>query len=141
MATFKINDMISSLENKSQELLDKIEEMEKNVNLSENTVRTQKQQKSHEVHNLLIMAHLCRFLRTYYYGDDNGEMEMPGDLSKWFESTVTLSKDRDAARMVTFKDGDDITDIMRAHPKKTFAQLLKLMEDQGYHLEGSTVRK
>lgn len=140
MATFKINDMISSLENKSTELLNKIEEMEKNINLSENTVRTQKQQKGHEAHNLLIMAHLCRFLRDYYFGGE-GEIEMPGDIGKWFESTVTLSKDRDAARTVTFKDGDDITDIMRAHPKKTFAQLLKLMEDQGYHLEGSTVRK
>ena len=140
MATFKINDMITSLENKSNELLDKIVEMEKNVNLSENTVRTQKQQKSHEAHNLLIMAHLCRFLRAYYYGDDNGEMEMPGDLGKWFESTTMLTETRKKGSIV-FKDGDDLLKIMDEHPNMNYAKLKKMIEEQGFVLDGHTVRK
>lgn len=140
MATFKINDMITSLENKSQELLDKIEEMEKNVNLSENTVRTQKQQKGHEAHNLLIMAHLCRFLRAYYYGDDNGDFELPGDLGKWFESTTMLTETRKKGSIV-FKDGDDLLKIMDEHPNMNYAKLKKMIEEQGFVLDGHIVRK
>lgn len=140
MATFKINDMITSLENKSNELLGKIAEMEKNVNLSENTVRTQKQQKGHEAHNLLIMAHLCRFLRDYYYGDDNGEMELPGDLGKWFESTTMLTETRKKGSIV-FKDGDDLLKIMDEHPNVNYAKLKKMIEEQGFVLDGHTVRK
>lgn len=140
MATFKINDMITSLENKSQELLDKIEEMEKNINLSENTVRTQKQQKGHEAHNLLIMAHLCRFLRAYYFGDDNGEMELPGDLGKWFESTTMLTETRKKGSIV-FKDGDDLLKIMDEHPNMNYDKLKKMIEEQGFVLDGHTVRK
>ena len=139
MATFKINDMISSLENKSQELLDKIEEMKKNINLSESTVRTQKQQKGHEAHNLLIMAHLCRFLRDYYFGGE-GEMEMPDDVGKWFESAVTLTATRKGPAIV-FHDGDDMLAVMDAHPNKSYKDLKKVLMDQGFHLEGHTVRK
>lgn len=139
MATFKINDMIVSLENKSQELLDKIEKMEKDVNLSENTVRTQKQQKGHEVHNLLIMKHLCGFLRDYYFGG-NGDIELPGDLGKWFESTTTLTEDRKKGSIV-FKDGDDLLKIMDEHPNVNYAKLKKMIEDQGFVLDGHTVRK
>lgn len=139
MATFKINDMITSLENKSNELLDKIVEMEKNVNLSENTVRTQKQQKGHEVHNLLIIKQLCVFLRDYYF-QGNGDFELPGDLGKWFESTTMLTETRKKGSIV-FKDGDDLLEIMDAHPNVNYAKLKKMIEEQGFTLDGHTVRK
>lgn len=139
MATFKINDMITSLEDKSNELLNKIEEMEKNLNLSENTVRTQKQQKGHEAHNLLIMVHLCRFIRDYYFVGD-GEMEMPGDIGKWFESTTMLTETRKKGSII-FKDGDDLLKIMDEHPNVNYAKLKKMIEDQGFMLDGHTVRK
>lgn len=139
MATFKINDMITLLENKSNELLDKIVEMEKNVNLSENTVRTQKQQKSHEVHNLLIIKHLCTFLRDYYFQND-GDFELPGDLGKWFESTTMLTETRKKGSIV-FKDGDDLLKIMDEHPNMNYAKLKKMIEEQGFVLDGHTVRK
>lgn len=140
MATFKINDMISMLEGKSSELLNKIEEMEKDLNLSENTVRTQRQVKSHEAHNLLIMAHLCRFLRAYYYGDDNGEMELPGDIGKWFESTTMLTETRKKGAIV-LHDGDNVFDIMEAHPSLTMAKVKELVEKQGFMLDKGIVRK
>lgn len=139
MATFKINDMITSLENKSNELLDKIVEMEKNVNLSENTVRTQKQQKGHEVHNLLIIKQLCVFLRDYYF-QGNGDFELPGDLGKWFESTTMLTETRKKGSIV-FKDGDDLLKIMDEHPNVNYAKLKKMIEEQGFTLDGHTVRK
>ena len=139
MATFKINDMITSLENKSNELLDKIVEMEKNVNLSENTVRTQKQQKSHEAHNLLIIKQLCVFLRDDYFRG-NGDFELPGDLGKWFESTTMLTETRKKGSIV-FKDGDDLLKIMDEHPNVNYAKLKKMIEEQGFTLDGHTVRK
>ena len=140
MATFKINDMISMLEGKSSELLNKIEEMEKDLNLSKNTVRTQRQVKSHEAHNLLIMAHLCKFLRAYYYGDDNGEMELPGDIGKWFESTTMLTETREKGAIV-LHDGDNVFDIMEAHPSLTMAKVKELVEKQGFMLDKGIVRK
>lgn len=139
MATFKINDMITSLENKSNELLDKIVEMEKNINLSENTVRTQKQVKSHEVHNLLIIKQLCTFLRDYYF-QGNGDFELPGDLGKWFESTTMLTEDRKKGSII-FKDGDDLIQIMDEHPNINYAKLKKMVIDQGFMIDGHTVRK
>ena len=140
MATFKINDMISMLEGKSSELLNKIKEMEKDLNLSENTVRTQRQVKSHEAHNLLIMAHLCKFLRAYYYGDDNGEMELPGDIGKWFESATMLTETRKKGAIV-LHDGDNVFDIMEAHPSLTMAKVKELVEKQGFMLDKGIVRK
>lgn len=138
MATLKINDMISSLENKTQELLDKIEAMEKDLNLSENTVRTQKQVKSHEAHNLLIIKHLCAFLRDYYFQGD-GDFELPGDLGKWFESTTMLTEAR--KKGIVFKDGDDLIKVMDEHPNINYAKLKKMVIEQGFMIDGHTVRK
>lgn len=139
MATFKINDMISMLEGKSGELLNKIEEMEKDLNLSENTVRTQRQVKSHEAHNLLIMVHLCRFLRDYYF-QGNGEMELPGDVGKWFESTTMLTETRKKGTVV-LHDGDSVFDIMEAHPSLTMAKVKELIAKQGFMLDKGIIRK
>ena len=127
------------LEGKSQELLDKVEGMKNDLNLSENTVRTQSQVKSHEAHNLLIMAHLCRFLRDYYF-QGNGEMELPGDVGKWFESTTMLVEARKKGSII-FKDGDDLLKVMDEHPNVSYAKLKKMIEDQGFMLDGHTVRK
>lgn len=122
-------EMIIAVSAKCDELIGEMEAMEKNLNLSANTVKTQTQLKKHEVRNLLI-------IKTLLEGK-----ELEGDVMKWFESTTTLKSVRKARTTVTFKDGDDLLTIMDAYPNKAYKDLIKAMEEQGFHLEGHTVRK
>jgi threonine synthase len=121
--------MIAVVAAKCDELISEMEAMEKNLNLSANTVRTQTQLKKHEVRNLII-------IKTLLEGKD-----LEGDVMKWFESATTLKAIRKARTTITFQDGDDMLAVMDAHPNKSYKDLKKALEDQGFHLEGHTVRK
>lgn len=120
--------MCDAITAKVNELEATIVAMEANLKLSECTVRTQKYQKTHEIHNLKIMLQL---LTTG---------ELTGDCVKWFESTVTLTATR-RGPVIEFHDGDDLLKIMDAHPNKAYKDLKKMLQDQGFHLDGHTVRK
>lgn len=122
------NEMIKSINAKVDELADSIESMKNNLNISENTVRTQTYQRTHEIRNLLM-------IRTLLEGK-----EFTGDLVKWFESATTLTATRKARTTIEFHDGDDMLAVMDAHPNKSYKDLKKALEDQGFHLEGHTVR-
>ena len=121
--------MIAAVAAKCDELIQEMEAMEKNLNLYANTVKTQTQLKKHEVRNLLIIKALLE------------GKNLEGDLMKWFESTTTLKAVRKARTTITFQDGDDILKVMDAHPNKSYEQLKKIMGEQGFHLDGHTVRK
>jgi hypothetical protein len=88
--------MIAAVAAKCDELIQEMEAMEKNLNLSANTVKTQTQLKKHEVRNLLI-------IKTLLEGKN-----LEGDLMKWFESATTLKAVRKARTTITFHDGDDL---------------------------------
>lgn len=121
--------MIAAVAAKCDELIQEMEAMEKNLNLSANTVKTQTQLKKHEVRNLLI-------IKTLLEGKD-----LEGDLMKWFESTTTLKAVRKARTTIIFHDGDDLLAIMDEHPNKPYKDLMKALKEQGFHLDGHTVRK
>ena len=121
--------MIAAVAAKCDELLNEMEAMEKNLNLSTNTVKTQTQLKKHEVRNLLIIKALLE-------GKD-----LEGDLMKWFESTTTLKAVRKARTTIIFHDGDDLLAIMDEHPNKPYKDLMKALKEQGFRLDGHTVRK
>lgn len=123
------NEMIKAVNAKVQELFDSIEAMEKNLNLSQNTVRTQTYQRTHEARNLLM-------IRTLLEGK-----EFTGDLVKWFESATTLTATRKAKTTVEFHDGDNMLEIISAHENMNYKKLVAIMEEQGFHLDGHTVRK
>jgi hypothetical protein len=120
--------MIAAVAAKCDELISEMEAMEKNLNLSANTVKTQTQLKKHEVRNLLI-------IKTLLEGK-----ELTGDVMKWFESTTTLKAVRKARTTITFHDGDDLLAIMDEHPNKPYKDLMKALKEQGFHLDGHTVR-
>lgn len=122
-------EMIASINAKVNELDASIEAMKNNLNLSENTVRTQTYQRTHEIRNLLM-------IRTLLEGK-----EFTGDLVKWFESATTLTAVRKAKSVITFKDGDDLLKIMDEHPNMAYKKLIATMTEQGFHLDGHTVRK
>lgn len=120
--------MVNAINAKVNELDASITAMKANLELSENTVRTQTYQRTHEIRNLLLM-------RTFIEGK-----ELSGDLVKWFESAVTLTATRKAKTTVTFKDGDDIFEVMQEHSNLNYKQLKAKLEEQGFHLDGHTVR-
>lgn len=122
-------EMIAACNAKVRELEDSIDSMKKNLNLSENTVRTQTYQRTHEIRNLLI-------IRTLLEGKD-----FDGDVMKWFESATTLTATRKARTTIEFHDGDDLLEIMDAHPNKSYKDLKAMLAEQGFMLDGHTVRK
>lgn len=136
MAKLNLVAMATALENKSQELLDKIDEMKRDINLSENTVRTQTHLKSHEAHNLLIMLQLVRNMMDC--GDT--ETELPGDVEKWFESTTMLTETRKKGSIV-LHEGESAFDVLTKHENLTMGKLSDLAKKQGFKLDkGMIVR-
>ena len=121
--------MIAAVAAKVQEQLDVINSMKKNLELSENTVRTQTYQRTHEIHNLLIIKTLLE------------RKDLEGDVMKWFESATTLTATRKARTTIEFHDGDDLLKIMDEHPNKSYKELKELLVKQGFILDGHTVRK
>ncbi len=121
--------MIDAIKAKVDELEASIAAMKANLELSENTVRTQTYQRTHEIHNLLLM-------KTFIEG-----RELSGDLVKWFESATTLTATRKARTTIEFHDGDDLLKIMDEHPNKSYKELKDLLAKQGFMLDGHTVRK
>lgn len=121
--------MIAAINAKVNELDASIEAMKNNLDLSENTVRTQTYQRTHEIRNLLM-------IRTLLEGK-----EFTGDLVKWFESATTLTATRKAKMTIEFHDGDDLLKVMDEHPNKPYKDLMKALKEQGFHLDGHTVRK
>lgn len=121
--------MIAAVAAKVQEQMDVIDSMKKNLELSENTVCTQSYQRTHEIHNLLI-------IKTLLEGKD-----LKGDVMKWFESATTLTATRKARTTIVFHDGDDLLKIMDEHPNKSYKELKELLVKQGFMLDGHTVRK
>lgn len=122
-------EMIAAVAAKVQEQMDVIDSMKKNLELSENTVRTQTYQRTHEIRNLLI-------IKTLLEGRD-----LEGDVMKWFESAVTLTATRKAKYTVEFHDGDNMLEIISSHENMNYKKLVAMMEEQGFHLDGHTVRK
>lgn len=120
--------MLAAIAAKVDELDSSIKAMKDNLELSENTVRTQTYQRTHEIRNLLIM-------KTLIEGK-----ELTGDVEKWFTSATTLTSVRKAKNTVVFHDGDDLLAIMDEHPNMAYKKLTSMMEEQGFHLEGHIVR-
>ena len=122
-------EMVALINAKVNELDASIAAMKKNLELSENTVRTQTYQRTHEIRNLLLM-------RTFIEGK-----ELDGDLVKWFESAVTLTATRKAKNTVEFHDGDNMLEIISSHENMNYKKLVAMMEEQGFHLDGHIVRR
>ena len=122
------NTMVQAITAKVNELDASITAMKNNLELSENTVRTQTYQRTHEIHNLLI-------IKTLLEGK-----ELTGDVMKWFESATTLTSVRKARTTVEFHDGDNMLEIISAHQNITYKKLIAMMEEQGFHMDGHTVK-
>ena len=120
--------MLAAIAAKVDELDSSIKAMKDNLELSENTVRTQTYQRTHEIHNLLIM-------KTLIEGK-----ELTGDVEKWFTSTTTLTSVRKARTTIELHDGEDFFAVVERYPNKTGKDIKKAMEEQGFHFDGQVIK-
>lgn len=125
MKTMKTLEMIKAVETKAQEMQESLETL-LNSDVSENTKRTQKFQRTKAIHDMLILStvlHQC-------VGDEVGFTE---EEQKWFDSMVTLTSERKAKFTVEVHEGDKVMDLMKKYEnvKDVYHKLMKAAEEAG----------
>ena len=121
----KTLEMIKAVETKVQEMQESLETL-LNSDVSENTKRTQKFQRTKAIHDMLVLStvlHQC-------VGD---EVEFLEEEQKWFDSMVTLTSERKAKFTVEVHEGDRVMDLMKKYEnvKDVYHKLMKAAEEAG----------
>lgn len=98
--------------------------------VSENTKRTQKYQRTRDIRTLHIIKSLLEKM------DKNMDMRdvLDGpDTLPWFESLVTLASERKAKYVVEVREGDKVIELMEKYRdvKDIYKKMMKAAEDAG----------
>ena len=122
MKTFE---MTKAVETKVQEMQESLEALLKS-DVSENTKRTQKFQRTKAIHDMLI-------LNTVLHQCDKDEIILNEEVQKWFTSMVALTSERKAAYTVEVHEGDRVMDLMKKYEnvKDVYHKLMKAAEEAG----------
>ena len=122
MKTFEMTKVV---ETKVQEMQESLETLLKS-DVSENTKRTQKFQRTKAIHDMLI-------LNTILHQCDKDEIILNEEEQKWFTSMVTLTNERKAAYTVEVHEGDRVMDLMKKYEnvKDVYHKLMKAAEEAG----------
>lgn len=122
MKTFE---MIKAVETKVQEMQESLETL-LNSDVSENTKRTQKFQRTKAIHDMLV-------LNTVLHQCDKDEIVLNEEEQKWFTSMVALTSERKAAYTVEVHEGDRVMDLMKKYEnvKDVYHKLMKAAEEAG----------
>ena len=122
MKTFE---MTKAVETKVQEMQESLETLLKS-DVSENTKRTQKFQRTKAIHDMLI-------LNTILHQCDKDEIILNEEEQKWFTSMVTLTSERKAVYTVEVHEGDRVMDLMKKYEnvKDVYHKLMKAAEEAG----------
>lgn len=121
----KTLEMIKAVETKVQEMQESLETLLKS-DVSENTKRTQKFQRTKAIHDMLI-------LNTILHQCDKDEIILNEEEQKWFTSMVTLTSERKAVYAVEVHEGDRVMDLMKKYEnvKDVYHKLMKAAEEAG----------
>ena len=122
MKTFE---MTKAVETKVQEMQESLETLLKS-DVSENTKRTQKFQRTKAIHDMLILS-------TVLHQCDKDEIILNEEVQKWFTSMVTLTSERKATYTVEVHEGDRVMDLMKKYEnvKDVYHKLMKAAEEAG----------
>lgn len=117
--------MIKAVETKAQEMQESLETLLKS-DVSENTKRTQKFQRTKAIHDMLV-------LNTILHQCDKDEIILNEEVQKWFTSMVALTSERKAAYTVEVHAGDRVMDLMKKYEnvKDVYHKLMKAAEEAG----------
>lgn len=121
----KTVEMIKAVETKTQEMQESLETLLKS-DVSENTKRTQKFQRTKAIHDMLV-------LNTVLHQCDKDEIILNEEERKWFTSMVALTSERKAAYTVEVHEGDRVMDLMKKYEnvKDVYHKLMKAAEEAG----------
>ena len=121
----KTVEMIKAVEMKMSEMESLLEELLKS-DVSENTKRTQKFQRTKAIHEMAVLntiLHQC-------VGDEIG---FTAEAQKWFDSMVTLTSERKAKFTVEVHEGDNVMELMEKYKdvKDVYHKMMKAAEEAG----------
>ena len=121
----KTLEMTKAVETKVQEMQESLETLLKS-DVSENTKRTQKFQRTKAIHDMLI-------LNTVLHQCDKDEIILNEEVQKWFTSMVALTSERKAAYTVEVHEGDRVMDLMKKYEnvKDVYHKLMRAAEEAG----------
>lgn len=119
----KTTEMAIKCDARANELLNKIEGKKKNPDYYKN---------QKEARMLLILRDVLTDLSNYT--DKNPLM---GDEEEWFEDITNGVK----RTVIEVSEGDNFLELAKKYLNKTSEQLLKAIDDAGFHLDGFTVVK
>ena len=131
-------EMINAVEMKINEMESNLDQLLKS-DVSENTKRTQKFQRTKDIRTLCILntvLHQC-------VGDEVGFTETE---QKWFNSLVTLTSERKAKYVIEVHEGDKVMELMEKYKevKDIYHKMMKAADEAGLKpnfTEGVFVRK
>lgn len=129
MKTIEMKELVAVKVAEMEELLNEL----LNSNISEATKRTQKFQRSTAIHTLKVFEAVLE--------QTDADIKLSMDQEKWFQSMVTLTRDRKAATAIDFKEGDNFFEVMKKYPNKNFEQVEKAVTKAGFKLQGQTIVK
>lgn len=121
----KTVEMVKAVETKVQEMQESLETLLKS-DVSENTKRTQKFQRTKAIHDMLV-------LNTILHQCDKDEIVLNEEEQKWFTSMITLASERKAAYTVEVHEGDRVMDLMKKYEnvKDVYHKMMRAAEEAG----------
>lgn len=130
MKTF--NEALMAMEAKVQEMMELRDELLAS-DVSENTKRTQKFQRNKAIHEMLVCKHFMRIASECCGQDSLKEVGVDGDLMKWLESMVTLTRERKAKYTIEVHEGDNIMQLMQKYEnvKDVYHKLMNAAKEAG----------
>ena len=127
--TFNLFNLMCDFEAKLQEEQQKLDVL-LSSDVSENTKKTQKYQRTKEMEKLQVIITLLRM-----YSDKTGDeaIVLSEDLSKVITSMVTLTSARKAANEIVVHEGDLVMDLLTKYENKKdiYKKLMKAADDAG----------
>lgn len=102
MAKMEVASMEAQVATKIAEMVSALDTLLKNPNVSENTKKTQKFQRTTQIHNLKVLHAVL--------SQHKEPIDFSMDEEKWFKSMVTPSEERRTTKIEVHK-GDSVVDL------------------------------
>lgn len=132
MEKLTIAEAFAAIDSKVNEMTDSLDALLNNPNVSENTKRTQKFQRSTTIHNMLILKTVFANVLTPENEDEGiNTLGLTGDLEKWFNSMITPSSERKNAPVELPKEGDAYLPFLEEHPNWNMQKLKTALAKKG----------
>lgn len=133
----KTVEMIKAVEAKISEMEFNLDQL-LNSDVSENTKRTQKFQRTKDIHAMIVLNAVLH--------QASDEIGLGEEAQKWFTSMVTLTSERKAKYTVEVHEGDKVMELMEKYKevKDVYHKMMKAADEAGLKADfanGVFVRK